>query len=378
MKYLIKWMPLCTLILTMGCSKKMATSKSTVTDTVTTYDWTKFSMGADLSYAVQMKANGVQYTDSGKINDIFSIFKTNGCNTVRLRLWHNPSAFTGGIDQQYNSLSQVETMIQQAKALGMAVNLDLHYSDTWADPSKQYTPSAWTGLSLSILSDSVYQYTLNVLNELKSKNLTPEMIQIGNETNSGMLWPVGQVVNNNFSSFATLLNAGIKAVRDFSQNAPIKPTIILHVAQLQNADFWVSNLISAGVTDFDVIGMSHYQDYSTVNNMSDITTLVNKLKSTYTKKVMIVETAYWNNTKDSNGYAISETPVAGYPFTNAGQYQYLKDLTQAVIKGGGTGVQYWAPDYISSYGGEMTARAMVDFSGNTLPAIKFMKFTYQF
>ena len=242
MKNLVPIFVVFILVFALGCSKKMSSVKSSITDTTATYSWTKFSMGADLSYALQMKDNKVVYQDSGKTSDIFSIFKNNGCNTVRLKLWHTPKAFVSGWgnDQNYNSLPQVETLIQNAKSLGMAVNLDLHYSDTWADPSKQYIPAAWSALNLSQMKDSVYQYTLNVLNELKGKNLTPEMIQIGNETNSGILWPVGKVVNNDFSSFATLLNSGIKAVRDFSTTSDIKPTIILHVAQLQNTEFWVN------------------------------------------------------------------------------------------------------------------------------------------
>jgi arabinogalactan endo-1,4-beta-galactosidase len=194
-----------------------------------------------------------------------------------------------------------------------------------------------------------------------------------------MLWPRGQVNNNNFTAFSQLLNSGIRAIRDFSVNAAIKPRIILHVAQLQNADWWINNVTGAGTTDFDILGISHYPNYSSVNNMSDIANTIGQLKTKYNKQVMIVETAYWWNDKGATGYATGITPLGNYPFTPAMQYQYLKDLVQAVINGGGTGVQYWAPDYLNNTrGGEMTARSLFDFNGNTLPGIDFMTWSYRF
>ena len=111
----------------------------------------------------------------------------------------------------------------------MAVNLDIHYSDRWADPDHQEIPAAWKNLDLNQMKDSVYQYTLQVLTYLKSKNLVPEMVQVGNENNNGILWPIGKVNGNDFKAFAQLLNSGIRAVRDFSVNSAIKPKIILHV-----------------------------------------------------------------------------------------------------------------------------------------------------
>lgn len=134
-----------------------------------------------------------------------------------------------------------------------------------------------------------------------------------------------------------------------------------------------------GVHDFDIIGLSHYSDWSTVNNMQAITDTVRNLIAKYNKQVMIVETAYYFDSLDSKGKSIGKKPIsADYPFTKAGQYKYLKDLTQAVINGGGVGVHYWAPDYVSKYGGELTARATFDFEGNVLPAMDFMGNKYNF
>jgi arabinogalactan endo-1,4-beta-galactosidase len=264
----------------------------------------------------------------------------------------------------------------------MAVNLDIHYSDRWADPAHQDTPAAWAGLSLDALKDSVYSYTLAVLNYYKSKNLVPEMVQVGNETNSGMLWPVGKVENNNWQNFAALLNSGIRAVRDFSATSAIKPKIIIHVAQLQNATHWVSALKQNGVADYDILGLSHYPKWSTVGTMSEVTATLKSLKTLSGKEVMIVETAYpWTgDNADSYTNIISITDkAAGYDISKQDQFRYMKDLTQSIIDAGGKGIMYWEPAWITSQlndgwgkGSSWENNAFFDFDGNTLPVIDHM------
>jgi arabinogalactan endo-1,4-beta-galactosidase len=316
------------------------------------YAWTDFAMGADISFSYQLQDDGAVYKDSNKITDPFIIFKNQGTNTVRVRLWHNPqwlAPFNAG--KLYNDLNDVTKTIQRAKAAGMAVNLDIHYSDTWADPANQTTPAAWMRLGLTDLKDSLYNYTFAVLTNLKNNNCTPEMIQIGNETNQGIPWTLGKVVNNDYSAFAAVLNSGIKAVRDFSANSNVKPQIILHVAGLENAGYFTTQLIAAGVTDFDIIGVSHYSQRSTINDMAGIKNSIASLKSGFGKNVMIVETAYPFTTAFADNYTniidAATAVVPGYTITHDGQYKYMKDLTQAVISGGGKGVMYWAPDWIS-------------------------------
>lgn len=387
-------------IILMGCLFGMvfsSCSKAKKDTTVTTpvsdkvfYTTSQFVMGADLSYVNEVGDYGGVYKDSGKVKDPFTIFKEHGTNLVRVRLWHNPQwqkPLNGG--KMYNDLYDVEKTIQRAKNAGMAVNLDIHYSDTWADPDHQAIPAAWTGLNLAVIKDSVYNYTMAVLNYLKTRNLVPEMVQVGNETNSGMLWPVGQTSGTNFTAFCTLLKSGIKAVRDFSATSTIKPQVILHVAQLQNAAFWCSNVITAGgVLDFDVIGLSHYSKWSTVNTMEAITTTISNLKNTYGKKVMIVETGYAFTTANADSYnniIDATSQVSGYPITPQGQYSYMKDLTQAVIAGGGTGIMYWEPAWITSTmkdlwgtGSSWDNMCLFDNSGNTLPAMDYMTYPYKF
>lgn len=353
------------------------------------YNWNAFVMGADLSYVNQVQDYGGVYKDSGAVKDPFTIFKNHGANVVRVRLWNNPQWLAPlNSGKLYSNIYDVEKTIQRAKDAGMAVNLDMHYSDTWADPGTQTTPAAWNGLSAAVLKDSVYNYTMAVLNYLKNKNLTPEMIQVGNETNQGMLWPTGKVISNNFAPFCDLLKSGIKAVRDFSLTSSIKPQIILHVAQLQNADYWTTGITAGGVTDFDILGISHYSKYSTVNTMADIKNTISSLKTKFGKKVMIVETSYPFTTLNADSYANSiggDTPVAGYPVTIDGQYKYLTDLTQAVISGGGSGIMYWEPAWITSSlhdpwgaGSSWDNNTLFDFNGNTISGMNYMTYPYQF
>jgi len=351
------------------------------------YAWDKFSMGADLSYATQMAAMSYTYTDSDRVKDVFTIFRDYGCNTVRVRLFVNPPTCvngSGGTDV-YARLTNVEALIARAKALHLAVNLDLHYSDCWADPGNQYTPAAWQSCNgdVAAMSDSVYAYTTRILNELKSKSLVPEMIQIGNEVSNGMLWPTGKVVNGDFTSLGQLLNSGIRAVRDFSLTSTIKPKIILHCSSLDIADWWTNGIIQAGVTDFDMVGFSYYFNYlnsnSQLTNMNSVAATIRHITEAYGKPVIIVEVAYYWTNSDAKDYFISSNPILGYPFTPNGQCKFMKDFTQAVIDGGGVGVQYWAPDYRNTpWGGEMEARALFDFNGDALPALNFMNSSYNF
>ncbi len=373
-----------------ACGKGGDTPVPAPTNTRVYYQWDKFAMGADLSYVNHVQDYGGVYKDSGVVKDPFIIYRNYGANVVRVRLWHNPvwlAPLKGG--KVYSDLKDGEKTIQRAKAAGMVVSLDFHYSDCWADPSNQNISAAWNGLAFNVLKDSVYNYTLSVLNYLKSKNLTPEMVQVGNETNQGMLFNPGKVVNNNWLPFADLLKSGIKAVRDFSATSTIKPQIILHVAKLTDADYFANGVMNVGgVTDFDILGISHYYVYSTITSMSDVSTMIRSLKAKYNKKIMIVETAYPWTSQGTDSYANVISGSAGfngYGVSSDEQYRYMKDLTQQVISGGGSGVMYWEPAWITSSlkdewgtGSSWENNTFFDFTGNVLPGINFMTYAYQF
>ena len=260
------------------------------------YKTSVFVMGADLSYVNQILDHGWVYKDSGKVSDPYQIFRKYGANVIRFRLFHTPTwtkeVYGASGTQMYNDFEDVKKGISKSKAAGMQVCLDFHYSDTWADPSKQKKPAAWDTLTrIFALSDSIYNYTFRTINTLGQNGLMPEYVQIGNEINPGFLLPQGNRWNGNEANMILLLTSGIRAVRDAGTLNSIKPRIIIHIAQPENVDTWFNGLAAKGLVDYDIIGISYYYLWSTVN-LNDVSTYISQLRTKYNKEVMIMETAY--------------------------------------------------------------------------------------
>ena len=386
-----------------GYSCKKSSSIVIVTPTIVYnyYTPSQFVMGADLSYATQIEDHGGVYLDSSKVRDPFLIMKEHGANLVRVRLWNDPEwvRLVYGSQQTplYSGFADVLKTIQRAKTLGLAVDLEIHYSDTWADPGTQIPPAAWANITdLQTLKDSVYNYTYSILNQLNTKGLMPEIVQIGNETNCGMMitntnpgFPDLNGCNGHWQELGAVMNSGIKAVRDVSAKSAVRTKIALHVADPKNVDWWFAQITNTGaVVDFDIIGMSYYPIWHTTVAFSDLPALIISLKNTFNREVMILETSYPWTTQGDDSYGNqfgSQTPMSGYPFTVAGQTKYLTDLTQNMIKAGGSGVMYWEPDWITSQmkdpwgtGSSMENCTFFDFTGNTLSSIDYMRFPYSF
>lgn len=355
------------------------------------YEHSKFVMGADLSYVNQILDMGGTYSDSGTVEDPYKIFRKYGANAVRLRLFHNPQwtkeCYNPPIDNMYNDFSDVKRAIIASKEEGMAVCLDFHYSDSWADPSKQVPPAAWTGLSLTLLHDSIYNYTYKVLSRLAAVDLMPEYIQTGNEINPGFLLPQGDRWNKK-ADFVYLLNGAIKAVRDASALTEIKPKIIIHVAQPENAVTWFDGMAAAGLTDYDIAGISYYYMWSTVL-IENLSNSIAQLKTMTGKNVMVVETAYpWTlQNFDSYNNIIETGKINGsvFPATEKGQLDYMVKLTQEIIDGGGKGIMYWEPAWITSdlkdswgTGSAWDCNTLFDAEGNVIKGMQYMTRNYTF
>ena len=258
-----------------------------------------FVMGVDLSYVNQVLDHGGVYRDSGRVKDPYAIFADRGANVVRLRLWHSPTwvrdSIYGPDSPLYSGLDDVTEAIRRAHAAGMQVNLDFHYSDIWADPGRQNPPAAWLGIrDLATLADSVHAYTRHVLRHLAARGLSPAYVQVGNETNCGILatgapdgFPNVRTCDGEWASQAVLLNAGIRAVREEAPGA----RVILHIAQPENVARWFRAITAAGVADFDIIGFSFYELWSDVA-MESIGDYIARWRSEFGRDVMIVETAY--------------------------------------------------------------------------------------
>ena len=306
-----------------------------------------FYYGADLSYVNEMEDCGAVYKDSNEnFKDPYKIFAEAGTNLVRIRLWHNP------IWTNYSNINDVKKSIQRAKSEGMNVLLDFHYSDCWADPSNQEIPAAWLNQinNTELLGDLVYNYTFDTLNELYNSNLFPEIVQIGNEINAMILqngevkWPIDWLRNS------ALINKGIKAVRDISNQKNKKIEIMLHIAQPENALWWFGEAFNAGITDFDWIGLSYYPLWSEYN-LNTIDVPLKNLIETYAKKLMIVETAYpftLINADSANNIIGENALIPGYPASQQGQLDYLNDLKTKISESGGQGIIYWEPAWVST------------------------------
>ncbi|MCB0428416.1 MAG: glycosyl hydrolase 53 family protein, partial [Mangrovimonas sp.] len=203
------------------------------------------------------------------------------------------------------------------KQQGMKVLLDFHYSDTWADPSKQEIPAAWLDDidNTPALGTLLYDYTYDTLNALANLNLLPDIVQVGNEINpmilqhGDLVWPI------DWSRNSFLLNKGIQAIRDISAEKNKDIGVMLHIAQPENALWWFEQATQNGVTDFDWIGVSYYPIWSTYD-LSNVGTALNTLITTYNKDLMVVETAYpfTLTDADSAGNILNaDALVSGYP-----------------------------------------------------------------
>ena len=303
-------------------------------------------LGSDLSYVNEVEDAGAKYQRNNSNVDPYGLFAEKGCNLVRLRLWHTPSI------NRYSGLEDVKKSIKRAKAANMKVLLDFHYSDIWADPGRQNIPKAWASITnQQLLGDSLYNYTLNTLISLDKENLLPEMVQVGNEINSEILQPEGKAKPNiDWKRNVFLLNRGISAVREASRLTGKKVEVMLHIAQPENAIKWFAEASANGIEPYDWIGISYYPLWSTVK-IKDLPYFINNLVTTYKKQLMVVETAYPHtlaNADPANNILDDKALVAGYPASPTGQKQYMIDLVKLILQGGGAGVVYWEPAWISS------------------------------
>jgi len=241
-------------------------------------------LGADISFLPQLEDRGMKFSDKGVEKDALLILKDHGFNYVRLRIFNDPAGDSGySRGRGFCDLEHTKEMAQRIKAAGMKLLLDFHYSDTWADPGKQYKPAAWRSLSFPALKEALYAYTKKVLTELKAQGTLPDMVQVGNEINHGILWPEGSI--HYPDSLAQLLSAGIAAVKSVDPSM----VIMLHVALGgQNAEsvFFIDQMLARGV-HFDVIGESYYPKWH--GTLDDLRDNLTDLARRYGKDVIVVE-----------------------------------------------------------------------------------------
>ncbi|MEM6687589.1 MAG: glycosyl hydrolase 53 family protein [Bacteroidota bacterium] len=323
---------------------------------------TTFIAAVDISsYPEIANSNPLFYDLEGNQSNFLTILKNNGVNTIRLRLWVDPST-------QHSSFNEVQQFSNTLKANGFKTWLTVHYSDTWADPGQQETPAQWQGIAFTQLKNNVYEYTENIVTELR-----PDYIQIGNEINTGFLHPHGHI-SDNFLQFKELMETAISAVRTNANDTKI----ILHFAGLDGAD-WFYNQVSE--LDYDIIGLSYYPMW----HGKSLTTLKNtmqNLSTSYDKEIVIAETAYpftlqWNDWTNNIVGLNEQLILPEYPATMEGQQNFIKQI-KTVTKEieNGIGFCYWGAELIAWKGTQSTEaspwenQALFDFNNNALPVLR--------
>lgn len=301
----------------------------------------EFMRGADISIQTRQEADGVIYNEYGAAKDALTILKNHDLNWVRIRLFHTPSGSEYGVCQD---LAYVTDLGARAKADGFKFLLDIHYSDTWADPSHQTKPAAWSSLSQSNLVIAVHDYTEDVIATLRDNGAMPDMVQIGNEINCGMLWPNGNPCGGgggSWANLAQLINSAIAGVNDGRGSEPM-PRIMIHVSYVKtngsttSTQWFFDNLIANGV-QFDVIAQSFYPEWH--GTLDNLTTNLNFLAGRYSQDIVIAEAGEYY-TGDSG-----RTPENQKAFLDG-----LMQRVQAVPDGKAIGVFYWEPTWVWNSG----------------------------
>jgi arabinogalactan endo-1,4-beta-galactosidase len=279
----------------------------------------QFAKGADVSWMTQQENAGYKwYNNNGTQQDLFAILKAKGLNTIRLRVWLNPwEGWCGKADVVAKAI--------RAKNAGFRIMIDFHYSDYWADPGQQAKPAAWTSYSFTQLTTAVYNHTVDVLNTLKSNGVTVEWVQVGNETNDGMLWEDGRA-SQNMRNYAYLVNAGYDGTKAVFPSAKV----VVHLSNgYDNGLFrWNFDGLKNNGAKWDVIGLSLYptrSNWQSLNNqcLSNMQDMIAR----YGKQVMVVEVGMEaRQATDCKNFLID-----------------LMNKTASLPNGNGLGVIYWEP-----------------------------------
>ncbi|ASQ17467.1 glycoside hydrolase family 53 protein [Enterobacter cloacae] len=362
-----------------------------------------FIKGADISTLLEAEQHGAKfYNQNGQQQDAIAILKANGVNYVRLRLWVDPQDASG---KTYgggsNNLANTIALAKRVKAQGLKLLLDFHYSDFWTDPGKQFKPKAWEKMDYPQLKTAIHDYTRDTIARFKQEGVLPDMVQIGNEINGGMLWPEGKSWGQGggeFDRLAGLLNAAIGGLKE-NLTGGEKVKIMLHLAEGTKNDtfrWWFDEIAKRGVP-FDIIGLSMYTYWN--GPISALKANMDDISRRYNKDVIVVEAAYGytldNCDNAENSFQAKEEKDGGYPGTVQGQYDYIHDLMQSVIDvpdHRGKGIFYWEPTWIAvpgttwatkagmkyihdewKEGNARENQALFDCQGKVLPSITVFK-----
>lgn len=304
-----------------------------------------FILGMDASSVPAEEESGVKYYDfDGNEQDVFKTLAESGINYIRVRVWNDPFDENGnGYGGGNCDIDRAVEIGKRATKYGMKLLVDFHYSDFWADPSKQMVPLAWQGMDIETKTEAVYEYTKECLKKLKSAKVDVGMVQIGNETNGSMC---GEKI---WFNIQYLMGAGSKAVREVFPKA----LVAVHFANPEKTSSYAdyAKKLDYYELDYDVFGSSYYPYWhGTLDNLAAV---LSDIADTYGKKVMVLETSYAFTSEDSdfNGNTISDggSITKDYPFTVQGQATSVRNIIDTVANKtkNGIGVVYWEGTWIS-------------------------------
>lgn len=357
------------LLLILSCTKS--------DDTISNSGNSGFYKGMDLSFQSELEDYNIDYKDAdGNSVELLDFVKSKGTNLVRLKLWHTPQ-------DGENGLNDVKAYAQKIKAKNMDFLLNFHYSDYWADPGTQTPPAAWQNMTINEVKTAIYNYTKDVVTQLKNQNTLPEIIQIGNETDSGFLWNFGRVwgnFNNNWNNYADLVSEAIRAVREVDTGNRVR--IMIHHSSVENAIYFFNELEPYNI-DFDIIGLSYYPQFQ-IKDLDLVTSKLNELANEFNKDILMVEVAYpftlqWNDNQ-TNYIGSLDQVLEEFSPTPQGQKAYFEWLIQTIKNipnNRGIGFCYWAPDWVAFDSNENTStngtswenQCLFDFDLKALPAL---------
>lgn len=253
-------------------------------DVARVFEYKRPLIGADISWLPSQEDRGTVFTDQTSAQDALEILAEHKFNWIRLRLFVDPTAENGYSRQGYCGLEQTLAMAKRIKAAGMKFLLDFHYSDTWADPGKQFTPAAWQGLSNDALADRIYEYTRDVVKRFMDEDAAPEMVQIGNEIHNGFVWPQGKLPGSP-ETFGTLLRRASEGVRNAAPNIKIMVHPALGGDNRRSVAFF--DLVLSHDVVFDVIGQSYYPEHH--GTLDDLRNNLTDLAKRYRRPIVVVE-----------------------------------------------------------------------------------------
>jgi arabinogalactan endo-1,4-beta-galactosidase len=322
----------------------------------------KFYLGADISSLAggrggSGRGGATVYKENGQESTEFAIMMKHGWNTFRLRVFLSPVRSAPN-----NSLENTIPLAKQIKDAGGIFMLDIHYSDTWADPQHQEIPVAWRDLDVAGMERRIEEYSKDVITQLKNAGAMPDMVQVGNEITGGTLWPLGYLKvpestvkldagkirgpfpdpydeTKQWSNLTRFIKAGVRGVRAGAAGSRVK--IIMHIdcgGDWPTTQWWFDHIKAAKV-DYDIIGQSFYPRYH--GNPALLQKNIIETSRRFKKPVMVVETGYPQSGGDA---VLTQNKYNLWPGTQEGQLQFMVDLVNTVKRAGGTGVFYWAPE----------------------------------